>query len=314
MAIEDRIEKNVALAPFTTFKIGGPAKYFLEVNSREELLQAIEWADSKQEKYFLLGGGSNLIVSDKGFDGLIIKNDCRLMEINDDELTVESGAPMALIVNLAKRHAMEGLEWAAGLPGTVGGAVRGNAGSFGSSMGDIVTSVTVFDISTKKIKEEKVTDKHFQYRTSVFAKEPVLILSVKLKLKPGNESAIENKMKECVKYRLDNQPPYPSAGSIFKNVTLEYVKSCNKDLAKIAESENIVRNGLVGAGWIIEKIHLKGKLMGGAMISLEHGNFIINKSLTATAEDVVILISFIKQQVRLVYNIHLVEEIIYLGF
>jgi UDP-N-acetylmuramate dehydrogenase len=314
MVIEERIEKGVSLAPFTSFKIGGPAKFFVQVNTQAELIESIEWAEANNCRYFLLGGGSKLIVSDSGFDGLVIKNDCRLVEVNKQTIYAESGVPLALLVNMAKRHCLAGLEWAAGLPGTVGGSVRGNAGCFGSSMSDITASVLVYNTETKKTEEIKTSAEYFDYRTSVFAKEPVVILSAKLKLHSGNEAEIEGKMQENVRYRVDHQPPYPSAGSVFKNVTLDYVKSCNKDLAKVAESEQIVRNGQVGAGWIIEKIHLKGKMMGGAMISLEHGNFIINKSLEARAEDVVMLISFIKQQVRLVYNIHLVEEIIYLGF
>jgi UDP-N-acetylmuramate dehydrogenase len=314
MVIEERIEKGVSLAPFTSFKIGGPAKYFVEVNTQAELIESIEWAKANQCNYFVLGGGSKLIVSDNGYDGLVIKNDCRLVEINKQAIYAESGVPLSLLVSMAKRHGLSGLEWAAGLPGTVGGSIRGNAGCFGSSMAEITVSVTVYDPETKKTEEIKTSAKHFEYRSSVFAKQATVILGAKLKLHAGEESEIEAKMQENVRYRVDHQPPYPSAGSVFKNVSLDYVKSCNKDLAKIAESEQIVRNGQVGAGWIIEKIHLKGKMMGGAMISLEHGNFIVNKSLEARAEDVVMLISFIKQQVRLVYNIHLVEEIIYLGF
>lgn len=314
MAIEERIEKNVILAPFTTFNIGGPAKFFLAVNTREELLAAIDWAEKNKQAFFVLGGGSNIIVSDSGFDGLVIKNDCRLLSLNNDVMTVESGTPLSSLIGIAKRHGLSGLEWAVGVPGTVGGAVRGNAGSFGSSMSEIIISVTVYDPLAKETREMVTNEKHFGYRTSIFKQGPLVILGVKLKLKPGIETVIEDKMRQNIKYKLDNQPPYPSAGSIFKNVSLEYIESCNADLAKMAESEKVVGKGLVPSGWIIEKIHLKGKNMGGAMVSLEHGNFIVNKSLKATAEDVVMLISFIKQQVRLIYNIHLVEEVIYLGF
>lgn len=314
MVIEERIEKDVILAPFTTFKIGGPAKFFVEANTTNELIEAFEWADRNQVNCFILGGGSNVIVSDNGFDGLVIKNDCRLFEINDDVISAESGTPMSLLTGLAKRHALTGLEWAAGVPGTIGGAVRGNAGCFGSEMSAVASSVTVYNLKTKKITEVVPVKKTFEYRSSVFATEPVIILSAKLKLKPGHEAKIEAEMQEVIKSRIERQPAYPSAGSIFKSLNLDYIRSCNADLADLAVAENSFRDGLVGAGWVIEKAHLKGKNMGGALVSFEHANFIINKSLKASAEDVVVLISFVKQQIRLIYNIHLVEEIKYIGF
>lgn len=317
MAIEERIEKNVILAPFTSFKIGGPAKFFVEANTQTELIEAIEWAVSKGEKYFVLGGGSNIIVADSGFDGLVIKNDCRLIEWQKEAVVVESGTPLSLLVDQAKRHSLSGLEWAAGLPGTVGGAIRGNAGCFGGEIGQLVTALTIYDESTGQVRQLKPEEAGFAYRTSVFKSKPWLVLAVSLRLKAGLEGDIVSMMSKNVRYRIDHQPAYPSPGSIFKNVSFEDVKSSNVDLAVLAENENIVpssKDGLVGAGWIIEKAHLKGKMMGGAMVSLEHANFIINKTQEARAEDVVMLISFIKQQVRLIYNIHLVEEIKYVGF
>lgn len=319
MAIEERIEKGVLLAPFTTFKIGGPAKFFVEANTSEEIIESIEWAKAHGEGYFLLGGGSNILVSDQGFNGLIIKNSTGqfFREVNSDGemIDCDGGVPLSKVVQHALRNSLKGMEWAVGVPGSVGGAVRGNAACFGSEMAAVVSAVEAYDPVEGKRYEVSAKGCDFGYRTSLFKEKDLIVLKVKISLQNGDTDEINQKVTDIIKKRSDQQPKYPSAGSIFRNVPLELVS--DHELLKLAKEKNKIvgaGNGGLPAAWLIENIHLKGKTMGGAMVSLEHANFLINKDFQATAEDVVMLISFIKQQVRLVYNIHLVEEIIYLGF
>ena len=187
-----KFRKNVPLKNYTTFKIGGPAKYFFVAKRKEELIEAIKLAKKLELPFFILGGGSNLLVSDKGFDGLVIK----------------FGQPLSSYVS-------KGLEWAVGIPGTVQGAVWSNAGAFEKSMKDVVKEVEVFDTKTEKIKNFKSKDCKFGYRDSIFKKNKnLIILSVKIKSKKSNRK----KIKQYLDYRKKTQPlNFPSAGSIFKN-------------------------------------------------------------------------------------------------
>jgi len=187
-----KFRKNVPLKNYTTFKIGGPAKYFFEAKRKEELIEAIKLAKKLELPFFILGGGSNLLVSDKGFDGLVIK----------------FGQPLSSYVS-------KGLEWAVGIPGTVQGAVYSNAGAFKKSMKDVVKEVEIFDTKTEKIKNFKSKDCKFGYRDSIFKKNKnLIILSIKIKSKKSNRK----KIKQYLDYRKKTQPlNFPSAGSIFKN-------------------------------------------------------------------------------------------------
>ncbi len=256
--------KNISLKKYTTFQIGGKAKYFFVAKTKTELILAIELAKEMNLPFFILGGGSNLLVSDNGFDGLVIK----------------IGRPLFLYV-------LKGLEWAAGIPGTIEGAVYGNAGAFGKSMKDVVETVEIFDTKTGKIKFFKNKDCKFGYRDSVFKKNKnLIILSVKIKLKKSNPK----KIKEYLKQRKEKQLlGYASAGSIFVNP---------KELT---------------AGQLIEKCNLKGKRIGHVKISEEHANFIVNLG-KGKAKDAKKLINLIKKTVKKKFRINLEEEIQYLGF
>lgn len=189
---EMNFRKNILLKKYTTFKIGGPAKYFFEAKTKIELISALKLAKEKNLPFFILGGGSNLLVSDQGFNGLVIK----------------FGQPLSAYVT-------KGLEWAIGIPGTIQAAVWGNAGAFGGSMADVVKSVEVLDINSLKIKILKNKDCKFAYRDSVFKqKKNLIILSVEIKTK---KSSLK-KIKEYLAHRKKTQPlNFPSAGSVFKN-------------------------------------------------------------------------------------------------
>ncbi|MEI8361272.1 MAG: UDP-N-acetylmuramate dehydrogenase [bacterium] len=315
MPIQDVIEKNIKLAPFTTFNIGGEAAYFVNAFTADDIVAGVIWAKQNNLDFFILGGGSNVLISDDGFPGLVIKNATQATHV--DALTVisESGTQLSRIVHLVSGHDLSGLEWAAGMPGTLGGAICGNAGAFGVSMQDIVESVTVFDLEKQTQVLYSNPECAFSYRHSIFrSNKNLIILSAKLNLKKGNKIDIEKKMLDNVNYRVMNQPKYPSAGSVFKNLKVEAIREADMDLFELAQENGAVRGEHVSAGWLVDKMHLKGERIGGAMASETHGNFIINKTSTATAEDVIMLISMIKQKARTLYGVKLTKEIQYVGF
>ncbi|MDO8601103.1 MAG: UDP-N-acetylmuramate dehydrogenase [bacterium] len=264
------IRENVSLASYTSFKIGGPARYFFLAKNKDDLLKAVMAAKELNLPFFILGGGSNLLVSDKGYKGLVIK-------------TGES----------LSSYVLKGLEWAAGIPGTIQGAVYGNAGAFGKSMKDAVESVEVFDLKTGGIKVFKNRDCKFAYRTSIFKKNKnLIIVSVKIvdEAKVSSPRITGARIKEYLNYKKDTQPlNFPSAGSVFKNPA-----------------------GF-SAGELIEKCGLKGKKIGQAAISEKHANFIVNLG-KGKAKDVVGLIKLIKAKVKNKFKINLEEEIQFLGF
>lgn len=254
-----KFQKNISLKKYTAFKIGGTARYFFKAKNRSDLLKAVKEAQKRNLRFFILGGGSNLLVADEGFNGLVIK----------------TGKPLSLY----------GLDWAAGIPGTVEGAVCGNAGAFSKSMADEVRSVEVFDVKTGKVRILKNKDCQFGYRTSIFKKKKnLIILSVKLKTWKRNNQEAER----YLEWRKKNQPlSLPSAGSVFKNPP-----------------------GF-SAGELIEKCGLKGKKIGGAEISKVHANFIVNSG-EAAAKDVLSLIKLVKKAVKNKFNVKLEEEIVFL--
>lgn len=308
------IQKNIPLAPMTSFRIGGPAKYFVEAHGADEICEAIKYANDKNLPYFILGGGSNLLVSDNGFEGLVIK--IKASEIHLDEekqtITAEAGVSLANVVKKAAEAGLDGLQWAAGIPGTIGGAVRGNARAFGKNMAAIVKSVEVFDADEKKIKNFNNDECEFNYEGSIFKKNRNLaVILVKMKLKNGDREKIQKEIKETILKRRTVQPQgFGSAGSFFLNPVVT-----NEKLRKEFERERGItcKDDKLPAGWIIEQAGLRGKKIGGAMMSEKHGNFLVNTG-NAKAEDVIMLSSFVKQQVRDKFGIQLESEVQLLGF
>ena len=302
------VKENVELAKYTTFNIGGPARYFFIAKTKQDLIKAIKIAKQNHLRFFILGGGSNLLVSDKGYEGLIIKiparnASLRLRSDADGQNTIymESGTLLSEVVANATNKGLEGLEWAVGIPGTIGGAIYGNAGgparscysvAGGSvegnakSIGDLVESVEILD---KNLKIKKYTKKQckFTYRKSIFKRNNEIILSVVLKLKKGDIKKSKQIIKQISTERLQKLPKGYSAGCIFKN----------------PDKYN--------AGYLIDQCQLKGKKIGGAEISKKHANFIINSG-NAKASDVLKLIKLIKQKVKLKFKISLEEEIQFL--
>jgi UDP-N-acetylmuramate dehydrogenase len=308
--------ENEPLASHCTFKIGGPARYFFVAKSAEEVRRALEAANELGLKFFVLSGGSNVLFSDDGFDGLVVKvNGSRFM-VHGDKIEAEAGVKLADVVNAAMENWLTGLEWAAGIPGTVGGAVRGNAGAYGKAMGSAVEEVEAIEVGGEKLKVKSYSKEEceFGYRESIFKREGAIILKVVLKLAPGDKNKIKEEMDKIINARNKKIPTEPSAGSFFKNIEIndDVIKSFQSHLKEDIPVD-FIEKGKIPSAWLIEKCDLKGKQIGGAKISEKHANFIVNAG-GATAADVIALASLIKMKVRDEVGVQMEEEVEYVGF
>ena len=280
-----RIEENISLKKYTTYKVGGKARCVVYPKNVDKLVRLIKLLNQNNIKYKIIGNGSNLLFSDKDYNGILIKLvDFDDIEINDNRIKVGAGYSLMKLSRIAMKNSLTGLEFAAGIPGTVGGAVFMNAGAYKSDMGYIVKSVKVLTPDYRIIELEN-RELDFHYRTSYLKKHPKYIcLEAVIKLEHGSRSAIENLMKERLKRRMSSQPlNYPSAGSVFRNP---------KDMF---------------AGELIENLGLKGMKHNGAMISDKHANFIVN-TCNAKSEDIKYLIDYAYNKVKEKYNVEMVVE------
>jgi len=283
------LKKGVSLKDYTTFKTGGKARYFFEVKTRKDLIKAVKAARNSGVPFFLLGGGSNLIADDKGYRGLIVR--CQMPNIKYQRngiIYAEAGVKLSDLAVLSSKKSLTGLEWAAGIPGTIGGAVCGNAGwrEEKNSISSVVKSVEVLDVGPKlKINKISAKDCNFGYRNSVFKhNKNLIVLGAFLELKKGDKKKIEEEISDILKKRSQKIPAGFSAGSVFKNPEGRY------------------------AGELIEKCGLKGKKIGGAKISENHANFIINSG-SAKSKDIEALMDLAKKEVKRKFGIILKEEI-----
>lgn len=308
-----KIEKNVDLSTQNTFKIGGKASFFVLVDTMDALREAIVYSRENKLGVFVLAGGSNVLISDKGFDGLVIKIKNSNIEIADNLIECGAGVPLMKLVNFSVENNLTGLEWAAGIPGSVGGAVRGNAGAFGGEMKDCVWEVDFFDLRDEKLEIKTIGNNElkFNYRSSVIKENDSLIIwSVKIKLENNLNSKSQELVDEIIKKRNAKQPTDPSVGSFFKNPIVtdaEIIEKFEHD------QETKMRGNKLPAGWFIEDLGFKGKKIGGVQVSEKHANFLINTG-KAKAEDVIILSSFLKQKVRDHFGVQLEEEVSKIGF
>ncbi|MFA5128702.1 MAG: UDP-N-acetylmuramate dehydrogenase [Patescibacteria group bacterium] len=309
----EEVLENEPLSNHCTFKIGGPARYFFVAKNSEEIVKAVKAAKDLGLKIFVLSGGSNVLFADIGFDGLIIKIQNTKYKIQDTKIEVEAGVKLAEIVNAAAENGLSGLEWAAGIPGMVGGAVRGNAGAYGKATSDAVEEVEVLN-QKLKVEKYKKEDCKFGYRESIFKKEGGIVLKVVFKLVPGDKNKIKEEMDKIFAARDGKIPTDASAGSFFKNVevTEEIIKIIKEHTHEDVPTDYI-QKGKIPAAWFIEQCDLKGKRIGGAKISEKHANFIVNAG-SATAADVIALASLVKMKVRDETGVQLQEEVEYVGF
>ncbi|MBI2053783.1 MAG: UDP-N-acetylmuramate dehydrogenase [Candidatus Staskawiczbacteria bacterium] len=308
-----RIQRNILLKNHTTFKIGGPAEYFSAIRSREDLVYAINFAKKNKLDIIVLGEGSNLLVSDKGFWGLAVKMKNTAMKAEKNEVFAQAGASLEDFVDFCKNNNFSGMEWAGGIPGTVGGAIYGNAQAFGAKISDCLKSVEALDIKTSKFRNFSKKQCRFLLKNSIFkASKNLIIVSALFQLPKGDKKEIEKKIKEYLDYRKSRHPlNFPSAGSVFVNPE---IKIKNKSLLeKFPELNDFNKRGSIHAGYLIEKAGLKGKKIGKAQISERHANFIINKG-GARARDVEGLIKLARKKVKKIFGIELAEEIQQIGF
>ena len=289
---KEKIKYNEPMAKHTSFKIGGPAQCFINAESVEEIKQICKVASKNDINLTIIGNGSNLLVTDNGINGIVVKVNIKKFELefsNDDvSLIVGAGNKLGEIAQKLLRNEITGFEFAAGIPGTIGGAVRMNAGAYGKEMKDIVETVKYMDYDGN-IYEKSNKDLEFEYRKSMFAKNKFIILEAKLKLQKGNAQYIKDKMLEFEQSRKQKQPlEFPSAGSTFKRGT-DFIT------AKLIDDPG-----------------LKGYRVGGAMVSTKHAGFVVNEN-NATAQDVLNLVKHIKQEVYKKFNKKIELEIQVIG-
>ncbi|MCI8548478.1 MAG: UDP-N-acetylmuramate dehydrogenase [Bacilli bacterium] len=280
-----KIEENVSLQKYTTYKVGGVCRALIYPKDIDKLVEILRLIKKYKIPYKIIGNGSNLLFSDKEYNGVLLKlNFLNKLEIIGNKVIVGAGYPLIKLSLLTAKHALTGLEFASGIPGTIGGAIFMNAGAYKSDMGYITSSIKVI---TKDLQIITLTNNEldFHYRTSFLKKHPEYIcIEATLKLNYGKKSEIEKVIKDRRERRIKSQPlEYPSAGSVFRN------------------PEEIP------AGKLIEDLGLKGVTKGGAEVSKKHANFIINAK-QATAQDIKELIEYVHDTVLKEYNIDLKVE------
>lgn len=286
------ILKNEPMSKHTSFKIGGNAEYFIKVKSIQNLKKILILANKNNIPVTIVGNGTNLLVRNGGIKGFVLKlvfNEFRIKRnVNEVIITAEAGMSLAALSAIASREEISGLEFLSGIPGTIGGAVRMNAGAYGREMKDIVlkTKAMSYDGKIKTLTSE---DQNFSYRNSIFSNNEYIILETTLKLQKGKKEEIEEKMKEYSLSRKNSQPlEYPNAGSTFKRV-----------------------EGLITAK-LIDECGLKGFNVGDAEVSRKHAGFVINKG-NATADDVLNLAKIVKEKVKEKFDVNIELEILVLG-
>ena len=309
-----QVKSNESLAKYTSFKIGGPAKFLLVVHITEKLIDALKFLDAEGIRYVILGGGSNMLVRDEGFDGVVIRLQTLDFKLQEDVVEAEAGCATVKVAQESIKAGLTGFEWGVGVPGTIGGAVRGNAGAMDGEMKDVVQTVTIY--KDGEMVTLSKADCQFGYRDSIFKHKGGVVIKVIERLEISASLARPSglgKALEYLQYRNKTQPQgLASTGCIFKN--FEFSNSDLGFLVSNFQKLNIeiplefVAAGKIPAAWLVEKADLKGVKVGKAIVSDRHGNFIVNLG-GATSSDVITLIEKVKQVVYNKFGIELKEEI-----
>lgn len=287
---EERLLFHEPMSRHTTFRVGGEAECMAVVETKEELSQLISYLGRIEQDYFVLGNGSNLLVGDKGYRGIIVKLGPRLsaVGVEKNHIAAGAGALLSKVAYAARDAGLSGLEFAAGIPGSIGGAIVMNAGAYGGEMKQVVQMVRVIDREGEILTLDNDT-MEFGYRTSIIRDRPFIVLGVVLKLTPGNKEEISARMEELMKQRKSKQPlEYPSAGSTFKRPEGYY------------------------AGKLIMDAGLRGYRIGGAQVSEKHCGFVINRG-DASAADIREVIEEVQERVKDRFHVRLEREVIFLG-
>lgn len=309
-----KFKENEVLAHHCTFRIGGPAKLFVEVGSVAELVEAFEHAEREHLPIFVFSGGSNVLFSDVGFPGIAVKISIKGVQLRrDGSVSVGAGERLGDVVAACCEAGLSGIERLSGVPGSVGGAIRGNAGAFGTEMRQTVVSVKAFHRRTGEVKEFGAGECEFGYRMSVFKRNPdLIVLSAELRLSPGHDAVSLCGIVDDVNGQREAKHPQDvlSAGSFFMNpvVTDQDLRDeFTRDAGKPPKDDRLP------AGWLIDQVGLRGRTIGHAKISEIHPNYILNTG-GATAEEVLTLVSIVKQKIRDELNVQMHEEVQFIGF
>ena len=287
---EERLLFHEPMSRHTTFRVGGEAECMAVVETKEELSKLVSYLGRIGQDYFVLGNGSNLLVGDKGYRGIIVKLGPRLSAVGVEKNHIAAGAGVLLskVASVARDAGLSGLEFAAGIPGSLGGAIVMNAGAYGGEMKQVVQMVRVMDKEGEILTLDNDT-MEFGYRTSIIRDRPFIVLGVVLKLTPGDKEEISARMEELMKQRKSKQPlEYPSAGSTFKRPEGYY------------------------AGKLIMDAGLRGYRIGGAQVSEKHCGFVVNAG-GATAADIREVIEEVQERVKDRFHVRLEPEVIFLG-
>jgi UDP-N-acetylmuramate dehydrogenase len=307
--------QNEPMSKHTSFRIGGPARLYVIANSSDEAIRALQLAKEQAIPTVVFGGGSNLLVSDDGYQGLLIQMANRAIQIDGTTVIAESGAITGLVARKTVDAGLTGFEWAIGVPGTIGGAVYGDAGCYGGEMRDAIVSVDAYRLSDGRRVQLSKEDCRFGYRESLFKQEPHLILGCTLNLKPSPDPAAgKQRMEDIMRQRKEKQPlEQSSAGCAFKN--FEFTDEAELELLRrdVTVPDSMLKNKSLGAGWLVDQAGLLGQAVGQVEVSTKHGNFLVNKG-QARAQDVIGLISLIKRKIRDEFGIEMHEEVQYVGF
>ncbi len=305
-----KIIKNKFLKDLTSFKIGGVADYFVEIQNLEDFLKFFSWQRNKNLPIFVLGGGTNLLIDN--FKGIVLKPEFKCIHnIGDGILVVGSGILVSELLNYVIDLEYEGLEWAGGLPGTVGGAIVGSVGAFGGEFKNLVLEVKAINLKTGEEKIFSNNECLFDYRNSFFRQtNEWLIIEAKLLFKnKKNKEELKKISEEKINFRKSKHPlEYPNAGSIFKNISFE---NAPKFVQQLALDKNKIKNDpfpVIPIAFLISELGLKGKRIGDAQISEKHPNFIVNLN-NATFNDVLQLIDFVKKSIEDNFNLEPEVEI-----
>jgi UDP-N-acetylmuramate dehydrogenase len=291
-ALGERARENEPLAPYTSMRVGGPADLLTVCKTTAEVVDAVQASRRYQVPWLVLGGGCNVLIADGGVRGMVVVNRASQVSISaDGTVSAEAGAAIAALAQETAREGMAGLEWAAGLPGTVGGAVVGNAGAFGGDVASVLTNATILE-NDGVVVEHPATWLELTYRGSKIKRsaktERAVVLAAKLSLTPGDPEVLADRVAEILKWRKTRHPSGATMGSTFKNPPDGH------------------------AGKVIEQAGLKGYQVGGIRISEQHGNFLINTG-NATAADVMDAICHVQDQVKEKLGVELELEVEMLG-
>jgi UDP-N-acetylmuramate dehydrogenase len=292
-----KLKQNEKLSFHTTLGIGGEAAFFYVARKPEDLIKAIQIAKEVRIPFFVLGGGSNVLASDSGFKGLVIKNRCDKIFLNDKKIACQSGARLEDLISLSYENSLSGMEFAAGIPGTIGGAVYGNAGAFGKTVGDLLTDAVILN-SQGRIESVKREYFQFGYRESKLRKTKDILLSATFELKKGEKEKIKREVHRNLERRRSRLPQEEkSAGCFFKNVV----------------NNGFTVNGKkISAGFLLEQVGAKRMRQGEAAVFERHANILINLG-KAKAKDIRRLANSLKRKVKEEFDIDLEEEVVYLS-